>query len=324
MRKILAVGFCALGLAIVMGGRAFAAAGNIIETARDQFNNNELYVYSQAGTQLSKIAIPNSPKGYDQPHDLVVDAAGNVQVVYGGPYLATYNGSSWTFHTALNYSLFGVTYTGAVATYGNYVYVQSQSTAASGNGIIRFDESNNYSFSETQLALPAGGDAEPQDVTMGMDGKLYVDYFIGGAAGNEIVAYDPNTMGVLKSFTMPTGNKNGDHVVADAAGDVFVSGDDALDKYSASGTFITSIPFTGKGDLTISSDGKILTTQNATAYVFDTNLNLLSSAAIQGANWGEPFVAWDGYQVPQVAAAPEAGTLGVLAVGVVAFLRRRK
>jgi hypothetical protein len=217
-----------------------AAATNIRITSRsDGQNNNMLYTYSPAGALLSSVAIPNSPKGYNQPHDLVVDKAGNTQVVYGGPYLATYNGSTWTFRTALNYSLFGVTYTGAIATYNNYVYVQSQNSGGSGNGIIRFDTANNYTYTFTQIPDGSGGNYEPLDVSMGMDGGLYANYYIpAGLVGHRVVEFDPDTMAIIKSVNFPYGNKDGDHTVVDAQGNIYAMGFDYLNKYSPSGAFI--------------------------------------------------------------------------------------
>ena len=295
------------------GWKAWGAATNIEETASGFDNANMLYRYSAGGTQLSAVAIPDSPSGYNEVHDLVVDQQGNVQAVYGGgtlPYLATYNGTSWAFHYALNYSLFGVTYSGAIATYDRYMYLQSQNSDGSGNGIIRFDTSNNYSYTFTQIPNGTNGNLEPQDVTMGMDGGLYVNYYVGGVKGNEVVEFNPVTMGIVKSEILNAGFQNGDHTVVDAQGDIFASGDGYLNKYSPSGTFIKNIALSGKGDLSISSDGKLVTTQNAIAYVFDTNLNLVSSAPIHNAYWGEPFVTWDTYQAPAVALPGDANDDG--------------
>ena len=321
---ILGSATCTAVVFLVGGLDAAAAAGNILITSSGTNNADMLYNYSQLGVQLSAVAIPNSPKGYDQPHDLVVDKAGNTQVVYGGPYLATYNGSTWTYRTALNYSTFGVTYTGAIATYNQYVYVQSQNSGGSGNGIIRFDTANNYSTTFTQISDGRGGNYEPQDVTTGMDGGLYANFYIGGSVGHRVVEFNPDTMAIIKSVNLTLGNDDGDHTVVDEQGNIYAMGFGYLNKYASNGTWIKQIALTGHGDLAISSDDKLLTTQNATAYVFDTNLNQLDSAAVHSAYWGEPFVAWDTYQTPVGSVSPEPSCLALLALGGMALARRRR
>lgn len=300
---------------------ASGAAINIKITSRNSYNDNYTYTYNQAGQRIASVAVPDSPRGYDQLHDLVIDKNGNTQVIYGGPYLATHNGSSWSFHPALNWTLFGVTYTGAVATFENYVYAQSQE-AGPANGIIRFDTANSYTASLFRISNGSGGYYEPQDVTMGMDGWLYVNVYKGGIAGHGVYKLDPNTMNVVGSVTLTYGDRDGHHTVVDNAGNIYAMGYGNLNKYSPSGTFIKSIVLDGHGDLDISNDGKLLTMQDHRAIILDTELNVLTFFDVQGPNWGEPFVTWDTYQAP--APTPEPG-MGLLGVGVgLAVLGRRR
>lgn len=275
--------------------------------------------YSPTGTELDQVLVPTPSGGYGQLHDLVVDQTGNLQVIYGagtGPELATYNGSSWTFHSALNWSLEGVTNMGKIATYGNYIYCQSQQDG-SANGIIRFDESKNYA---AQLfTIPNGtGEWTIQDVSMGMDGHLYAVGY-SSYPGNVVLQLDPNTMAVTKEIQL-TGNSKANNVVVDAQGNIYTFGNGYLTKLSPVGTLLDSIVENGT-NIAISNDGNLVTTQGAKLATFDDNLDLENFFPVQGAYWGDPFVAMNTYQSP----VPEPTSLAIaLPASALLLVRRRR
>lgn len=303
--------------------RAYAAAQGLRTVTSVPGNTHRTFNYSQAGVNLGAIVIPESPDGYDQPHDIVVDKAGNLQLFYGGPELATYNGSSWTFRKALNWGLFGVTYAGAIASYENYVYAQSQSSGGVLNGIIRFDTANNYASSIYKIPNPSGGHFEPQDVTMGMDGWLYVNVYAGGINGHRVYQLNPFTMEVSKYVQLTYGDRDGDHTVVDAQGNLYAMGYGYLNKYSATGVWLKSITLDGHGDLDISSDGQLLTMQGNQAIILDTDLNIQTFFTTQSAYWGSPFVSWDTYQAPLFTVPEPNAALLVMAAAMPMLARRR-
>jgi hypothetical protein len=275
--------------------RLALSAGNILVSSSGFDNAEEVYEYNQSGTLLASIKVPDAPSGYDQIHQLVTDANGNIDVFYAGNYLATYDGSSWTFHTALNWKLFGVTYAGSLATYKNYVYAQSQDTG-SDNGIIRFDTSNKYKGQLFTIPDTNGtGELQPQDVTMGMDGLLYTVCY-NSFPGNTIVALDPVTMQVAKRVNL-TGSTNGGHCVADAQGNLYVFDGGHLNKLAPNGTLIKSIVMSGT-HIQISNDGELLVSQGSKIAILDESLNALTFFSAHGAYWGDVFPAWSTYQAP--------------------------
>ena len=122
--------------------RKLLSAVNILVSGTGKNNSMVIYEYTQAGKLLKTIPVPNSPAGYGQLKDITVDPAGRINAFYDSSplNLGVYNGSTWTWHEALNWSLFGVTYEGKIAAYNNYIYAESQTTGAN-KGITRFDSS---------------------------------------------------------------------------------------------------------------------------------------------------------------------------------------
>lgn len=275
--------------------RLALSAGNILVSSSGFDNAEEIYEYTQSGQLVTSIKVPDAPGGYNQIHQLVTDANGNIQVFYAGNYLATFDGSGWTFHAALDWKLFGVTYAGSLATYKNYVYAQSQDTGAD-NGIVRFDTAKRYKAQLFTIPNAKGtGELEPQDVTMGMDGLLYTVCY-NSFPGNVIVVLDPVSMQVVKRVPL-TGSTNGGHAVADAQGNLYVFDGGHLYKLDPNGALIKSIVLSGK-HIQISNDGKLLVTQGSNVVILDENLTTLTFFAAHGAYWGDVFPAWNTYQAP--------------------------
>jgi hypothetical protein len=192
--------------------------------------------FSPSGAVLRNISFKynggDSPNG-EWLRDIVADENG---VIYGyngtfAPLLTRYSGSSaapffdlkidgWT-----NYS--NSTY-GGIASYGGYIFLSDMAVptladpSGIASGIIRVDKSTN-------AYVRVGDGLSFIDLNIGLDGKLYGLFPRPGAPtliATDINVYDPDTLVLLKTLTIPPDIAYTDDIrsiAADAAGRIFLS-----------------------------------------------------------------------------------------------------
>jgi len=274
----------------VLESRLQLSAGNIL-VSNVGTNGNRVFEFNQAGTSVRTTNFSAS----DEIRDVVVDSGGRINAFNGTftPSLTVVRGRTTTEHTFPGWSIANVTDFGGIAAYKNFIYVTDEMVGNDGptdQGVIRFDISNGYAATRFADTL------DTCDLSMGMDGNLYVLSGNSSSTSGTITVFDPTTMAVLNTITPPGIDNRA--VTADTQGNVYVgSFNGTITKIDSSGNVIKTI-MTGADDLDMSSDNILLARTGVTASLYDTGLNLLKSIPIPVAQSGSAFVAWSTYQVP--------------------------
>lgn len=193
-------------------------------------SQNVLYEYSIAGVQLQSIYI-NYPgdSSIEEARDIVQAQSGDVYVFNGNfePYLSilAQESSTWSHHTFSGWSIVNNGSYGGIAATDSHIFVTDMDTyGAEDIGVIRFDldGANPIRFAK---------DIEPIDLTIGLDGMLYVLYPGGSPGGRFINVYNPDTLAFVKQVSLAdifghtehrtiAVNTNGDIFIADWDGEV--------------------------------------------------------------------------------------------------------
>src|SRR5262245_8622359 len=80
------------------------------------------------------------------------------------------------------------------------------------------------------------------DVNVGLDGLVYA------LAGQTVRVYDPNTLALVRSVTLPFGNDYRG-VTANAAGEIFTANwGNTVTRFTPAGSLVSSVTLTGPGD----------------------------------------------------------------------------
>src|SRR5262245_55945120 len=210
--------------------------------------------FTPAGAPVRTVLLPPISGFLEQGRDLVYDPSGKVHVYAGSynPALATYNlaAGGWIKRTHPGWSTSFDLTTGGIGMWGSYVYVTDRATFSEpgdeAKGVVRFNLANGTSarFLDTE---------EPQDLTIGKDGRLYL------LSGNTVKAYDPDTFALQGSVTLPAGDFRG--IAVNAAGQIFaVNTSEQVYRLSASGSVLGSVTLTGVSDpmdIDLSGDGRV-------------------------------------------------------------------
>jgi hypothetical protein len=266
------------------------AAGNfLVSNGNIGSRKNFVYEYNQSGQVVRTLTFPNSDSGI---RDIVVDPAGRIQAFNGtfNPALATYSSGTFSSHTYPEWSIFNVGDFGGIAAYRNYVFVTDEAAGGDAQGIVRFDTANNYAGQRF------AADLDTADLSLGMDGLLYVMAGNSSSTPGQIVVFNPSTMARLRTIAPPGIDNRA--VAADAAGNIYVgSYNGQVFKLGPSGGLLKTIN-TGADDLDVSSDGILLARTGTKASLYDTNLNLIKAIPINLSDIGAGFVAWATPQIP--------------------------
>jgi hypothetical protein len=192
-----------------------------------------LMVYNQSGALISSQVIPQPPgqTGYQGTTGVTVDSTGKFDVVNAGlpganqPYLSTYSPATgtWTQQTYPGWPVDGGTDTnGTDGSLGNYVYVSDLGTTipqGTRYGILRFDTTGGptVAFAPNETF---------GQVAVGLDGLIYGLDTTSVPFHSEVLAYDPKTLNLVKSVTIPyLTNINDDwrSLAVDASGEIFLA-----------------------------------------------------------------------------------------------------
>jgi hypothetical protein len=287
---------CALLRLEILEERTLLAGNLLIDAQVPGQGAYNLMEYTQQGVQVSSHAVVAAPGGDLEARGLSVDPSGNVNIYDGtfSPSLATYTpaAGSFSFQSFAGWSTVNNISYGGVAAYKSFVFASDMSTAGAGdpNGIVRFDSAGSGT-----VRFASGNDFI--QVALGQDGVLY-----GLIGGGTVKAYDPNTLALLRTFTLQGGPDSDIRSIAvDPSGQVIsASWGGFLAKYDSSGHFLASIQLPGQfgfGEnllsIALDSDGQVAV-GGRFGEIYLTDESLASVQTIQTGQWNV-FVTFDHY-----------------------------
>src|SRR5262245_39351449 len=198
-------------------------AGNVLAVINPLHDPQQINEYAPNGTLVRTLPLPPRAEG---GRDLIVGPNGDIHLYVatdilspGGPYpteLDTYHAATgtWTSWTVPGWSEFNGPDYGAVAAYGDYVYVNDSETGNEtppDDGIIRFDMVH-----QTYERFAAGIDYSL--VALGLDGVLYA---VRADSSRAIDKYHPLTMDYIGTVTPLSGAVG---LAAAADGALYING----------------------------------------------------------------------------------------------------
>ncbi|MFM9963715.1 MAG: beta strand repeat-containing protein [Planctomycetaceae bacterium] len=249
-----------------VGGAGSFGLGNIILQIRPFTGSvgqiSRIYEFTRAGTLLRQ--INTRPTDTDW-RDVTFDVNGNLAVYNGtfNPVLTTFNPVINTFTDLPGLAgwstINNLTY-GGIAAFGNFVFAADMATAGAGapNGILRFDRVTGVitRFGSSS----ANGPGDVIDLTIGLDGLLYVQAPGTSPGGNVVTVYDPTTLQQIRSVDLQADLRA---IAVNRTGEIFAVGQSGnVRHYASDGTFINTIVTTltnpGRFDLDLSQDNRSL------------------------------------------------------------------
>jgi hypothetical protein len=199
--------------------------------------------------------------------------------------MSTYDpvSGTWTHVDTVDWDTANNTSYGGVDVAGNKVYVTDMRTTDAENGVVEFDTSTG-----AVSRFAAGTDAI--DLTIGLDGLLYVLSPGGSPEGRIIDVYDPATYTFIRTIQLtPLFGWNGHRSVAvDHNGDVFIADwDGEIHHVTAAGDLVQTIAppcdlngreiFCSFNDIDISPSGQlVLGSRFGEIFVTDTSFSTVS------------------------------------------------
>lgn len=182
------------------------------------------------------------PGGYpstEYARDVAVDAEGIVHVYNGtfSPYMSSFDPDSgtWVHTTFLNWNTANNISYGGIDVAGNQVFATDG--LSDGNGVVAFDTQSGQAFR-------FGAGVDTIDLTIGLDGLLYVLSPGGSPEGRTIDVYDPQTYSYIRSVDLTaifgwTGHRS---IAVDYNGDIFIADwDGQIHRVNAAGELIQTI-----------------------------------------------------------------------------------
>ena len=289
----------------VFGASASAAPfedGNLLvstQTGTGSPLTSNITEYTLSGGAVQTLTVPQP--GDEGVRDLVVDAAGALQVFNGtfDPWLSTYDpfSGAWTGHTFAGWSIVNNGTYGAIATDGDWIFVTDHATGGVGDapqGIVRF---NRNDFSAERFAM----DIEVVDLNIGLNGLLYAIWPTGTPGGLRLCIYEPASMTLVGTMTLPHLSDGYRAVAADAAGRIYVAGYyGRLVRLSPSGAVEKSTTTSAiglgpqtVGDMDLAPSGRIVIgTRFGAVLMTDTEFNSENSWQFATPGGRQTFVAW--------------------------------
>jgi|GEM_PF-749227 len=264
-------------------------SGNILVTSGIVFSGKYLAEYTPSGTLVQGVIVPfpiaNNGNVSYYLGDLVLDKNGEVEI-YNGPdaaaYLTSYSFSqeAWRHHTYPGWNPW-VSYhmSDGIATFGNYIYVTDAMTNDFGQptqtqGIIRI---NINDYSSQRFA----GDLTFCHLTLGQDGLLYG--IVGGTAGEQVNAYNPETMQLVKTIHLTDSQnspQNVHQIAVNRAGEIFATAF-SVHHFDSSGKMVKSLQLPSNlTDIEISNNGQIAASTLSAVTLLDESLNITGSFTV--------------------------------------------
>lgn len=199
-----------------------ATPGNLLISSDDV-----VYETTLTGDVLQSFAT-EYPGGYpstEYARDIAIGADGIVHVYNGtfSPYMSSYDPAdgSWTHRTLAGFNTANNASYGGIDVSANRIFATD---GLSDNGVVEFDTS-------TEQAIRFADGTDAIDLTLGLDGLLYVLSPGGSPGGRTIDVYDPTTYSLVRSIDLTAifgwtehrsvaVNDNGDLYIADWDGEV--------------------------------------------------------------------------------------------------------
>jgi hypothetical protein len=254
---------------------------------------------------------------------VAIDGLGRAVVYYGTftPSLWVYDPTTGTSSTMTypGWSSINSLRYGGLGVYSHYAFATDMSTANGGEpaGIVRFDLSNG--------TAQRTGLADYRQLTIGQDGLVYA--LQGGTSpeSQEVDVYDPNGLGLVRSFNMP---EPLDALAVAKNGDIFAiqNQGDAI-HYTPTLTVVKRMDisyFGGYRDVALSPTGQIAIASSGGMVLYtDTSLNGYTSFH---AGYNDTNNSLGNTETEAVTFVPEpaSGLLLCGAGGIALLLRRRR
>lgn len=208
----------------IFGPRVFA--DNFVPKNLLISTGNQIYEYTYQGGYVRNIATVY-PGGYsvtERARDIAMDAEGDVHVYNGTfyPYMSTYmtESASWNHMTYEGFSTVNNGSYGGIAVYDQTVFATDMSTASGGEaqGVVAFDMA-------TGQAQRFAENVQPIDLTIGLDGFLYLLSPGGSPGGRTIHVYDPANLSLLDTIDLTAIFGWTEHraIAVDENGDIFIA-----------------------------------------------------------------------------------------------------
>ncbi len=234
----------ALGLALPqMSAASVITPGNLLISSREV-----LYEYTTAGVQVQSFDVPYPgwPPVIESARDIVQAESGDVYVYNGtfDPYLSSLDpgSESWNHRTFSGWSTVNNGTYGGIAVTDNHAFVTDMGTFGDGGadnaqGVVRFDL-------DGANPLRFATDVEPIDLTLGLDGLLYVLHPGGSPGGRFVEVFDPATLAFIKQINLAGIFGHTEHraIAVDSHGDLFIADlDGEVHHVSATGVLLDTI-----------------------------------------------------------------------------------
>lgn len=299
--------------------------GNILVTSG--FNTpHRVYEYTRLGSLVQTINVPtlSGQTSSDYNRDSLVDPHGRLHVFNGtfNPYISTFDpyANTWTHRTISGFSIGNSGDTGKLASFGNFVFATDGLAI---NGIIRLDITTGV----LQRFAPQSSNDAPIDLTIGRDGLLYALNGEGSPSGRFCEVFDPTTMGLVRSFSLPTifnGNSAQTNSIAvDSLGNLYLNQlNGPVYKMAPNGSqILASASYTRTSfvnDMDYSLDGNFMMTQSdGRVVMLDANLTEFRTFNTTNYYASGSFGAYIG-------PVPEPGTIAVISLGCALMAIRRR
>ena len=292
------------------GALPFGSGNLLVQAQEPEAGAYQIFEFTVGGVLVQTLATeqPAAQTDLFHPRDLVVGADGLLHLYNGtfDPYLSRYDPAddAWSHVTHPGWSTVNNASYGGIARSENSVFVTDMVTfsepADALKGVVAFDISLGTS---TRFATTL----EPTDLTLGLDGKLWV---LSGAA----FAYDPASLTPLGSVLLSGAASDIRSIAVGSTGDFFVATwDGVLFHLDPTGAFLASLTFeTSLIDVDVAPSGLVAVAGRfGDVWLTDTAFTFTNEI---GATVGSPFVAF--------APVPEVGA-GVLLATALAFLAFR-
>jgi outer membrane protein assembly factor BamB len=223
-------------------------------------SNNAVAEFTDDGAfvQSFSVPFPGGRPGTETVRDVAVGADGRAHVYNGTfePFVSTLDPltGTWEHDSHPGWDTVNNVSYGGIATLGDFVFATDMrtfgDTASELGGVVRFDTRDGSSVRSSDVT-------DFQDLTVGLDGQLYA---LGEPAFSQVRIYDPQTLTVERSVTLPV-SSDYRGIAVNADGDIFAaSWNGTVYRFDSNGVLEDSFA-SGTSNLTdidVAADGRLI------------------------------------------------------------------